>query len=89
MSKKTNPFVFGQRVLVPNTRSGARMITEIVDAEHIRVLDIVEITDRQRADWLRTPIKGELKFVPGMVVSTEGVEDWDAYMAKSFKPFGA
>lgn len=86
MSK--NPFVFGQRVLVPHTRSGARMITEIVDAEHIRVLDIVEITERQRADWLRTPIKGEFKFVPGMVVSIEGVQLWDEYIGEAFKPYG-
>lgn len=77
MSK--NPFSFGQRVMVPG-RSSSRIITEVVDDKHIRVLDIVEMTDRQRADWTRSGVKGEFKLIPGMVVSIEGVQDWDEYM---------
>ena len=53
------------------------MVVEVIGNDKIRVLDIPEITDRQKTDWLRTPIKGEFKFVPGMVVSTEGVTLWD------------
>jgi hypothetical protein len=75
-----NPFHFGQRVMVPHA-SHSRMITEIVSDTKIRILDLVEITERQRRDWLRSGVKGEFKFIPGLVIDIEGVKDWDTEMA--------
>ena len=65
--------------MVPG-RSSSRIITEVVDDKRIRVIDLVEITDRQRADWTRSTVKGELKFIPGMVINIDGVEDWKTAM---------
>ena len=70
--KKVNPFKFGDSVMIPGASSG-RLVTEIIGHNKIRVLNIVEITPAQRADWLRTPVKGEFVFIPGLVVSVDGV----------------
>lgn len=86
-TKIRNPFKFGQRVMVPG-RSSSRIITEVVDDKNIRVLDIVEMSERQRADWTRNGVKGEFKLIPGMVVNIEGVVDWDDYMIAFEKHIG-
>lgn len=70
--KKVNPFKFGDSVMIPGANR-ALLVTEVISHDKIRVLNIVEITPAQRADWLRAPVKGEFVFIPGLVVSVDGV----------------
>jgi hypothetical protein len=79
MPKPKNMFRFGDCVYVPG-RSSSRLVVEIISDDKIKVMDLVEITPAQRADWTRTLIKGELRLVPGLIVDITDVMLWDKYI---------
>lgn len=68
-----NQFKVGDKVDVPDTRSGSRYVTEIVSATKIRVLDVVAPSPATIATWLRM---AKHDSCPGMVVSIQGVKYW-------------
>lgn len=68
-----NKFKFGDRVIVPGCTS-SRLVTEVIGDSKIRVCDLVEITPKQRAEWTAPPLRGQLKFIPGMVIQTRGIK---------------